>query len=127
MTLYGKKFHALHDREIDPTTISEYLELEEWDQARRHIHAVNNSRKPKAHIRINTLGLRLATMIKRDLGIQTFPAVERLYPGHWQRSSGAWLWAMESRCGQVGSTTPATILVTVKKLIRIGEDIMEEA
>ena len=32
----------------------------------------------------------------------------RLYPGHWQRSSGAWVWTVEGHCVDVGSCSTAS-------------------
>lgn len=43
----------------------------------------------------------------------------RLYPGHWQRSSGAWSWIIEWSGGDIGSCS------TVKECLKSGSFEMD--
>jgi hypothetical protein len=51
-----------------------------------------------------------------DLGVSNVPAeikIQRHYPGHWQRSAGAWSWSAESLDGQeiAGSSDPCRLVI----------------
>ena len=49
------------------------------------------------------LALRLKKKIKTLTGEDVLPYINRCYPGHWQRSEGAWLWSMDGVGISVGS------------------------
>lgn len=43
----------------------------------------------------------LDVLVAAGIHVDTHSKAVRLYPGHWQRSAGAWVWCIDS--GQVGS------------------------
>ena len=56
------------------------------------------------------LALRIAKRIKELTGEDVRPYINRHYPGHWQRSEGAWVWEMEGKGISIGSAWKATIV-----------------
>lgn len=68
------------------------------------------------------LSERLMERLKRDgWNIPEGSTFQRLYPGHWQRSAGAWVWLI-SRPGDIdiGSIAPARVCLTAKRLENLG-------
>lgn len=61
--------------------------------------------------------IKLSKRIKEELGFE-LSNPKRLYPGHWQRSAGAWSWCAEipnNRSG-IGSCFTAKELLLCKKI-----------
>ncbi len=48
----------------------------------------------------NVMPSRLAVQLQKKIkvltGYDVKPYINRLYPGHWQRSEGSWLWFMDT-------------------------------
>lgn len=61
---------------------------------------------------------QLAEKVKKDLDIELIN-LKRTYAGHWQRSSGAFVWfgTDKSNGHDLGSSFSATYLLKSKKLI----------
>jgi len=55
------------------------------------------------NVKPSRLALKLAKRIKELTGEDVQPYINRCYPGHWQRSEGAWLWSMDGVGISVGS------------------------
>lgn len=74
---------------------------------------------------------KLRLRLGKDFGINT-SNFRRLYPGHWQRSHGAWSWCAtetfkdaqdENASALIGSLFSASDLVTAEKLTFDGREI----
>jgi len=55
-----------------------------------------------------------------DIGFRWVPdnlIIDRLYPGHWQRAMGAWLWSARGTNGiwEVGSTYTVTDIIAAHR------------
>lgn len=74
---------------------------------------------------------KLRLRINNDLGLNYPPDAKfrRLYPGHWQRSAGAWLWCIESdgrSYREIGSIwTVAECLKALRIALYVGHGGME--
>lgn len=71
------------------------------------------------------LALKLQERILALTGVKVSPYITRLYPGHWQRSAGAFSWRMDEERGGllVGSCMPATKIGRAKELWLIENDV----
>jgi hypothetical protein len=60
---------------------------------------------------------KLATRIGKEFGLKLVD-FKRLYPGYWQRSSGAWVWCahFENSILEVGSIYSATEIIKAKRI-----------
>lgn len=67
---------------------------------------------------------KLKQRLKTDLNLDT-ENFERLYPGHWQRSAGAWLWScrIAGTTIEIGSCSTAKSILAAKKIDIIGDEV----
>jgi hypothetical protein len=61
---------------------------------------------------------RLIARLRKEGWISDSSSVkfERCYPGHWQRSAGAWVWMVEGPGVQIGSSYTAKECLKAKEL-----------
>ena len=62
------------------------------------------------------LALRLKNKIKALTSEDVLPYIHRCYPGHWQRSEGAWLWSMDGVGISIGSCWTAKSVARAKNV-----------
>lgn len=71
-----------------------------------------------ARQRNRTFGLLLERLQAEDfVPKDVYVKLRRLYPGHWQRSAGAWVWIAEWPGGDIGSCYPATVCLKSPELV----------
>lgn len=68
---------------------------------------------------ISLTAIPLATKIYEQLGIITFPFIQRVAGRGWDTSGGTWAWAMNTAIDSIGSTDPVRYLL--KKNITLFE------
>ena len=76
----------------------------------------------------HTLRERLAKKIERDTGIACCPDTFRItYAGYWQKSVGAWVWAMRIKDlpEELGSIYPASECVKSKYKLVLSYNPLE--
>ena len=68
------------------------------------------------NVKPTRLALRLAERIKELTGEDVEPFINKCYPGHRQRSQGAWLWEMDANGITIGSCWKAGVVAKAKKI-----------